>query len=180
MICLYLFVKEFTDVVKREFSSVTYLKFKSYTSKFYDNLATQVFKYETVTIDPKAILQIKNQPFYEAVMWRKNVEKALNKIPQFFVYIFLLFTNEFNMMWFMSFIQQLKESVQPFSIDVKVLTKKNQSGGGSYDQIGESIKIEMWIELIDGFKKSNLRLQTGEYKNGKNVGTWVQMDLRKN
>ncbi|CAD8214018.1 unnamed protein product [Paramecium pentaurelia] len=34
MIFLYLFVKEFTDVVKRKFSFVAYMKFKSYASKF--------------------------------------------------------------------------------------------------------------------------------------------------
>ncbi|CAD8087048.1 unnamed protein product [Paramecium primaurelia] len=84
MICLYLCVQEFTDVVKRDFSSVGYIKFKSYASKFQGSLATQVFNYETVQIDSKNIFQIKSQPFYEAVMWRTNVEEALNKIPQFF------------------------------------------------------------------------------------------------
>ncbi|CAD8214017.1 unnamed protein product [Paramecium pentaurelia] len=86
------------------------------------NFKVQVFKYETVTIDPKAISQIKNQPFYEAVIWRTNVEEVLNKIPQFFVYI-SLFNNEFDMIWFMSFIQQLKESVSAIINILEVVIK---------------------------------------------------------
>ncbi|CAD8179777.1 unnamed protein product [Paramecium pentaurelia] len=123
MICLYLCVQEFTDVVKRDFSSVGYIKFKSYASKFQGSLATQVFNYETVQIDSKKIFQIKSQPFYEAVMWRTNVEEALNKIPQFFVYILSLFMNQLNIIWVMSFIQQLKESIEAIKNILEVVIK---------------------------------------------------------
>ncbi|CAD8118613.1 unnamed protein product [Paramecium primaurelia] len=58
--------------------------------------------------------------------------------------------------------------------------KVQQIGGGSYDEKGEGIKIGMWSELHEGFRNSNQRLQNGEYKNGKKVGTWTQINLRKN
>ncbi|CAD8165562.1 unnamed protein product [Paramecium pentaurelia] len=58
--------------------------------------------------------------------------------------------------------------------------KFQQIGGGSYDEKGEGTKIGMWIELHDGFRNSNQILQNGEYKYGKKVGTWTQINLRKN
>ncbi|CAD8099870.1 unnamed protein product [Paramecium primaurelia] len=124
MICLYLCVNQFSNAVQRDFSSEGYIKFKSYASKFQGSLATQVFKYDTVQVDPKNILQIKNQPFYQAVMWRTNVEEALNKIPQFFIYILSLFLNKNpDSLWIFSFFQQLKEGIQAVKDILEIVIK---------------------------------------------------------
>ncbi|CAD8108091.1 unnamed protein product [Paramecium primaurelia] len=111
MICLFLAVKRFSEDVKRNFSGQGYLKFKSYASKFSGSIATSVFQNETVQTDPNDIKQIQNQPFYEAVMWRTNVEEALNKIPQFFVYILSLASTQLDGIWVFSFGQQIKEGI---------------------------------------------------------------------
>ncbi|CAD8131375.1 unnamed protein product [Paramecium sonneborni] len=52
-------------------------------------------------------------------------------------------------------------------------------GGGSYDEKGNGIKNGIWNEINDCFKNSNLILDNGEYKNGKRIGTWIQVDLKK-
>ncbi|CAD8161412.1 unnamed protein product [Paramecium octaurelia] len=123
MICLYLGVEDFTAEVSRTFSSEAYLKFKSYASKFKGSIATSVFKYDLVQIDPKDIFQIKNQPFYEAVMWRANVEEVLNKIPQFFVYILSLSSTQIDPLWIASIFQQIKESIQAVKDILEVVIK---------------------------------------------------------
>ncbi|CAK76060.1 unnamed protein product (macronuclear) [Paramecium tetraurelia] len=123
MVCLYVCVTEFAKVVKREFSSEGYFKFKSYASKFSGSIATTVFNYENVAINPKNILQIKDEPFYEAVMWRTNVEEALNKVPQFFIYVLSLSSKELNGVWLLSFFQQLKDSVQAIKDILDIVIK---------------------------------------------------------
>ncbi|CAK79308.1 unnamed protein product (macronuclear) [Paramecium tetraurelia] len=123
MICLYMGVQQFADEVKRSFSSEGYFKFKSYASKFKGSIATTVLQRESVTVDERNILQIKNQPFYEAVMWRTNVEEALNKIPQFFVYILSLSSQQINGIWILSFFQQIKESLQAIKDILEVVIK---------------------------------------------------------
>ncbi|CAD8108633.1 unnamed protein product [Paramecium sonneborni] len=58
-----------------------------------------------------------------------------------------------------------------------------QIGGGSYnDQENKegAIKIGKWIELSDGFRKYSQIILNGEYKNGKKVGIWNEIELRGN
>ncbi|CAD8193582.1 unnamed protein product [Paramecium octaurelia] len=123
MICLYIGVNEFAQDVQRTFSSEGYFKFKSYASKFKGSIATTVFQYKSVAVDCTNILQIKNQPFYEAVMWRTNVEEALNKIPQFFVYILSLSSQQIDKIWILAFFQQIKESIQAIKDILEVVIK---------------------------------------------------------
>ncbi|CAD8200147.1 unnamed protein product [Paramecium pentaurelia] len=56
-------------------------------------------------------------------------------------------------------------------------TKYNeQIGGGCYDQEGQGVKIGSWIELCEGFKKSQLFSKeityNGEYIKDRKVGRW--------
>ncbi|CAD8155293.1 unnamed protein product [Paramecium pentaurelia] len=50
--------------------------------------------------------------------------------------------------------------------------KKNIIGGGSYDEVGNGLKLGNWIELWDNFKDNSQITYKGEYKNGKKVGRW--------
>ncbi|CAD8195692.1 unnamed protein product [Paramecium octaurelia] len=45
-------------------------------------------------------------------------------------------------------------------------------GGGSYDELGQGIKIGKWIELFDGFYNNCQVTYNGQYKSGKKVGRW--------
>lgn len=56
-------------------------------------------------------------------MWRTNVEEALNKIPQFFVYILSLIVHELDFTWVVAFFQQLKEGVQAIKDILEVVIK---------------------------------------------------------
>ncbi|CAD8183787.1 unnamed protein product [Paramecium pentaurelia] len=56
----------------------------------------------------------------------------------------------------------------------------NQIGGGSYDERNGGIKIQRWKELSKGFKYNSKRIINGEYKNGKKVGLWMEIDLTNN
>ncbi|CAD8079962.1 unnamed protein product [Paramecium primaurelia] len=46
------------------------------------------------------------------------------------------------------------------------------SGGGSYDERGDEIKIGHWIELSNGFFDQSQITYNGEYKNGQKAGRW--------
>ncbi|CAD8071716.1 unnamed protein product [Paramecium primaurelia] len=96
--------------IQRDFSSDTYIKFKSYALKFRGTLAVSVFQYPKANIDD-TIQEIKKQPFFQAIMWRASVEEALNKIPQFFIFILALTQNDVTALWVLSFLMQLKESI---------------------------------------------------------------------
>lgn len=52
------------------------------------------------------------------------------------------------------------------------------SGGGSYDEGGEGIKIGDWIEVHDEFIFGSEITYAGLYKNGIKVGTWVEKNKR--
>ncbi|CAD8128969.1 unnamed protein product [Paramecium sonneborni] len=53
------------------------------------------------------------------------------------------------------------------------------SGGGSYDQQGNQKKIGKWVELFEGFLKTNQATYQGEYNvNGIKLGRWDKIDLR--
>ncbi|CAD8210574.1 unnamed protein product [Paramecium pentaurelia] len=110
MIVLYLAVKKFADQVRREFSAEGYLKFKNYASKFEGSLPISVFSYKAVQIDPKNIMQIKKQPFYQAVIWVTDVQEALNKLPQFYIYLLAFPLGQIYPIFGISFTQQIKES----------------------------------------------------------------------
>ena len=57
-------------------------------------------------------------------MWRTNVEEALNKIPQFFIYILSLFLNKNpDSLWIFSFFQQLKEGIQAVKDILEIVIK---------------------------------------------------------
>ncbi|CAD8191775.1 unnamed protein product [Paramecium pentaurelia] len=45
-------------------------------------------------------------------------------------------------------------------------------GGGSYDQSGNEVKINGWIELREGFTEESKITYHGEYQNGKQIGRW--------
>ncbi|CAK74581.1 unnamed protein product (macronuclear) [Paramecium tetraurelia] len=58
-----------------------------------------------------------------------------------------------------------------------------QIGGGTYDQedkLGNSVKNGKWIELSDGFRKYSQVTYSGEYRYGKKVGIWEEIELRSN
>ncbi|CAD8197727.1 unnamed protein product [Paramecium octaurelia] len=58
-----------------------------------------------------------------------------------------------------------------------------QIGGGTYDQVtklGSSVKNGKWIELRDGFRKYSQVTFIGEYRYGKKVGIWEEIELRCN
>lgn len=46
------------------------------------------------------------------------------------------------------------------------------SGGGSYDEEGQEIKIGKWTEKSDGYLDRSQVTYNGEYKNDKKVGRW--------
>ncbi|CAD8211282.1 unnamed protein product [Paramecium octaurelia] len=46
------------------------------------------------------------------------------------------------------------------------------SGGGSYDEGGESIKIGYWTELDKGFCDAKQVIHRGEFQNGRKIGKW--------
>ncbi|CAD8169566.1 unnamed protein product [Paramecium octaurelia] len=123
MIAMYFFSKKFFSNLERKFSAEGYIKFKSYASKFQGSLPISVFQYETVQVDSKSILAIKQLPFYQAVMWRTSVEEALNKIPQFFIYILALSSTGLTAVWAMSFFQQIKEGVLAVKDILEVVIK---------------------------------------------------------
>ncbi|CAD8154083.1 unnamed protein product [Paramecium octaurelia] len=50
--------------------------------------------------------------------------------------------------------------------------EEEKIGGGSYDEIGNGIKIGNWVELSYAFWRDVQVTQYGEYKNGKKVGRW--------
>ncbi|CAD8169241.1 unnamed protein product [Paramecium pentaurelia] len=102
MICLFLAVKQFSEEVQRNFRAEGYLKFKNQASKFQGSIATSVFQYETVQTD--------NQ-------------EALNKIPQFFVYILSLSSNQLNGIWVMSWGQKIEESILAVKDILEVVIK---------------------------------------------------------
>ncbi|CAD8114484.1 unnamed protein product [Paramecium sonneborni] len=110
MICLFLLLDRFRQVVKE---SLVLLHTQS--SKIMPQNLRQLshlgIQFNMVAIDMKNFLEIINQPFYQAVVWRTNVEEALNKIPQFFVYILSLSSKEVTGTWVISFIQQMKETL---------------------------------------------------------------------
>ncbi|CAD8210093.1 unnamed protein product [Paramecium pentaurelia] len=123
MIAMYYFSKKFFTTLERNFSAEGYIKFKSYASKFQGSLPISVFQYETVKVDSKSILAIKQLPFYQAVMWRTSVEEALNKIPQFFIYILALSSSDLSTVWAMSFFQQIKEGILAVKDILEVVIK---------------------------------------------------------
>ncbi|CAK61770.1 unnamed protein product (macronuclear) [Paramecium tetraurelia] len=53
-------------------------------------------------------------------------------------------------------------------------------GGGFYDERSNGIKVGKWIEISDDFKDLNQITYVGEYKDGKKVGTWQQIERKKN
>ncbi|CAD8128885.1 unnamed protein product [Paramecium sonneborni] len=60
-----------------------------------------------------------------------------------------------------------------YQIRYKVESKQIYSGGGSYDQEGNQIKIGKWIELVEGFYCEKQVYYKGEYNmNGMKVGRW--------
>ncbi|CAD8095946.1 unnamed protein product [Paramecium primaurelia] len=67
-------------------------------------------------------------------------------------------------------------SSDPFSQMQLILfiVRQNQyfSGGGSYDDRGDGMKIGRWIELYDGFKWNTQVIWDGEYKYEKKFGRW--------
>ncbi|CAD8087578.1 unnamed protein product [Paramecium primaurelia] len=54
------------------------------------------------------------------------------------------------------------------------------SGGGTYDERNGGIKIQNWKELSKEFKYNSKKIINGEYKNGKKVGLWMEIDLTNN
>ncbi|CAD8124900.1 unnamed protein product [Paramecium sonneborni] len=122
MIMLYLCAKQFAQSFKRDFSSDGYLKFKSYAAKFVGNLPITVFKWKSVQLNG-SIFEIMSQPFYQAVKWRTSVEEALNKLPQFFIYILALSEGNVSATWVLSFMQQLKEGVLAIKDILEVVVK---------------------------------------------------------
>ncbi|CAD8211281.1 unnamed protein product [Paramecium octaurelia] len=52
------------------------------------------------------------------------------------------------------------------------LIKYAISGGGSYNEEGENIKIGKWLELDLGFNERNQLTFGGHYNNGRKVGQW--------
>ncbi|CAD8105115.1 unnamed protein product [Paramecium sonneborni] len=55
-----------------------------------------------------------------------------------------------------------------------------QSGGGQYDEDGKGIKIGNWIEFSESFHKYHQLIYDGQYKNGKKIGRWMEMDIKEN
>ncbi|CAD8144089.1 unnamed protein product [Paramecium pentaurelia] len=52
-------------------------------------------------------------------------------------------------------------------------SQENQKiGGGLYDEGGVGIKVDNWVELLDGNRCIAQVTQKGQYKNGKKVGEW--------
>ncbi|CAD8083169.1 unnamed protein product [Paramecium primaurelia] len=45
-------------------------------------------------------------------------------------------------------------------------------GGGSYDESGDEVKINGWIEVSEGFTEGSEITYNGEYQNGKQIGRW--------
>ncbi|CAD8173458.1 unnamed protein product [Paramecium octaurelia] len=54
-----------------------------------------------------------------------------------------------------------------------------QIGGGSYSE-QDSLKIGEWIDLKDQFIVFQQLVYKGEYKDGKKIGTWMEIEIRKN
>ncbi|CAD8213125.1 unnamed protein product [Paramecium pentaurelia] len=119
----YLTFQRFGISCKQNVQWLRILKVQELCLKFSGCIATSVFKNEKVQTYPNDIKQIKDQPFYEAVMWRTNVEEALNKIPQFFVYILSLAYTQFDGIWVFSFGQQIKEGIFAVKDLLEVLIK---------------------------------------------------------
>ncbi|CAD8128887.1 unnamed protein product [Paramecium sonneborni] len=68
-----------------------------------------------------------------------------------------------------------------YQIRYKVESKQIYSGGGSYDQEGNQIKIGKWIELFEWSPKYAQTTNNGEYSmKGQKVGIWVKMDIGNN
>ncbi|CAK87293.1 unnamed protein product, partial (macronuclear) [Paramecium tetraurelia] len=51
----------------------------------------------------------------------------------------------------------------------------SQIGGGLYNEEGDGIKVGQWIELSDGFQMFQQVVYIGEYRNGKKVGSWLEI-----
>ncbi|CAD8187317.1 unnamed protein product [Paramecium pentaurelia] len=50
--------------------------------------------------------------------------------------------------------------------------ENSKIGGGSYDELGQEIKLGYWVEVSEGFKYDQQVTWDGEYKNGKKFGRW--------
>ncbi|CAD8108662.1 unnamed protein product [Paramecium primaurelia] len=125
MIVLYLAVKQFSDFVRREFNGEAYIKFKNYASKFEGSLPISIFSQKSVQVNPRSVMQIKYQPFYQAVIWATDVQEVLNKLPQCFIYILVLQKDKssffVNPAVIPAIIQQVKESLISLKELLKVL-----------------------------------------------------------
>ncbi|CAD8071466.1 unnamed protein product [Paramecium primaurelia] len=85
-----------------------YIRFKSYAAKFKESIGIVVFKYPNTALDEENLWVFSRSPIYQAIIWRTSVDEALNKIPQFFIYI--LTTNK-DYAWGFSIVSSVKDGV---------------------------------------------------------------------
>ncbi|CAD8142808.1 unnamed protein product [Paramecium pentaurelia] len=92
----------------RDFSFEVYFKFRRYALQFQGGIASTVFNYKTVA-SQKYLLS--DQPNFQVLIWRTNILEALNRTPQFIIYILSLSSQVLTEIWILSFFQQLKGSI---------------------------------------------------------------------
>ncbi|CAD8129704.1 unnamed protein product [Paramecium sonneborni] len=64
------------------------------------------------------------------------------------------------------------EYIQMYILEI-IICDFVQSGGGSYDQVGNQKKIGRWMELYENFQYNAQVIYIGEYnQNGMKVGKW--------
>ncbi|CAD8168837.1 unnamed protein product [Paramecium octaurelia] len=87
---IFLCFKYIIERAERNFAAINvkaYIRFKSYAAKFKGSIGIVAFDYGDVQLDPSSLWDISSAPTYQAIIWRTSVDEALNKIPQFFIYI---------------------------------------------------------------------------------------------
>ncbi|CAK77476.1 unnamed protein product (macronuclear) [Paramecium tetraurelia] len=97
-----------------------YIRFKSYAAKFKGSIGIVVFNYHNAQLDPNSLWDISRAPTYQAIIWRTSVDEALNKIPQFFIYI--LTVNK-DYAWGFSIVSSVKDGFFAVKDLLAVVTK---------------------------------------------------------
>ncbi|CAD8050507.1 unnamed protein product [Paramecium primaurelia] len=100
--------KQFKKKNQRDFSYEVYFKFRSYALQFQGGLASTIFNNKTVASQKYLF---KYMPILQIMTWRSDVLEALNRTPQFIIYILSLSSQVLTEIWILSFFQQLKGSI---------------------------------------------------------------------
>ncbi|CAD8211652.1 unnamed protein product [Paramecium octaurelia] len=146
MILIYLTVKKFAEMDRRDFNADAYIKFKNYESKFEGRFPLSVFSFQVVYVDPKRIQQIKRQPFHQAVMWVTDVQGALNNLPSGFIYILAIMDSKIMPMIFSAFAYQIKENCVSIKELLEVLSKTFNSSF-NFEQSSSGFVLIIFIVL---------------------------------